>query len=177
MANTNSGGDFPAPIIDAVKASVDKTYSALCGETPVLATEDAADYSGPRIAGIISFVGDVPWSFSWILTQESAPALAMKFTGMEIPFDSSDMGDMAGELVNVIAGEIISQLEQRRIKSQMSLPTVLRGESLEMMPESGRCVKRLDYTSNQGGFSLRLSTAIAGQLIGRMPGKNSGAAV
>lgn len=173
MMNQNENGDsvISPAIIDAVKASVDKTYSSLCGETPTLSSDGEVGQDRPRIAGIISFLGATPWSFSWVLTEEAAPAIAQKFTGFEIPFESSDMGDMAGELVNVIAGEIVAQLEKRGIKSQMSLPTVLRGAPLELMPETGPSVERLDYTSNQGCFSVRLATANSAKLLGRMPGK------
>ena len=124
------------------------------------------------IAGIISFFGNLPWTLTWVLTDQTAPALAQKFTGFEIPFDSKDMGDMAGELVNVLAGEIVAQLDQRRIKSQMSLPTVARGTNLELMPERGAPnVAELDYSSSQGGFWLRLAAAKSGNIPGRVPGK------
>src|SRR5262249_47299656 len=128
-------------------------------------------HQGPCVAGIISFFGDMPWTLTWVLTDKSAPALAQKFAGFEIPFDSKDMGDMAGELVNVLAGEIVAQLDQRRIKSQMSLPTVARGTNLELMPEIGPNVAELDYKSNVGGFWLRLAAAKTGNVLGRVPGK------
>ncbi|MBI3410432.1 MAG: chemotaxis protein CheX [Planctomycetes bacterium] len=165
------GQSFPPAIIDAVKASVEKTYAAFCGDKPLLTALAEDSHHGPCIAGIISFFGDVPWSLTWVLTHKTAPALAQKFAGFEIPFESSDMGDMAGELVNVLAGEIIAQLDQRRIKSQMSLPTVARGSNLELMPERGPNVAELDYTSKQGGFWLRLAAAKMGNVPGRVPGK------
>lgn len=171
-ASENDECGCPPAVVDAVKASIDKTYASLCGETPKLITNgDANGHDGPRIAGVISFLGNIPWTLSWILTEKTAPVLAQKFTGFEIPFDSSDMGDMAAELVNVVAGEIISQLERRGIKSQMSLPTVLRGAPLELIPENGPSVTELEYTSGQGSFSIRLATASSGKHLMRMPGK------
>jgi chemotaxis protein CheX len=172
MMNPNANGEnsLSPAILDAVKASVDKTYASLCGAKPTLSDDGEVGENSPRIAGIISFLGTTPWTFSWILTEEAAPAIAQKFTGFEIPFDSSDMGDMASELVNVIAGEIVAQLEKRGIKAQMSLPTVLRGAPLELMPETGPTVARLDYTANEGPFSIRVASANSAKTL-RMPGK------
>lgn len=170
QSDANGGDGFPPAIIDAVKASVVKTYSAFCGEAPINGTNGHDHEDGPCIAGIISFFGDIPWSLSWVLSDKVAPVLAHKFAGFEIPFDSPDMGDMAGELVNVLAGEVIAQLEQRRIKAQMSLPTVARGKPLELIPERGRFVSRLDFTSKQGCFWLRLASARSLSAPGRVPG-------
>lgn len=160
---------LPSAIVDAVRASVDQTYTAFFSEKPVLRPGAHQNHSGRCVAGIISFLGDVSWSLSWVLTEESAPVLARRFCGFDIPFDSSDMGDMAGELVNVIAGEIIAQLEQRSIRSQMSLPTIARGNPLELLPESGPGIVQLDYESKEGPFWLRV--AVARSRPSRLPGK------
>ncbi|MBI1831597.1 MAG: chemotaxis protein CheX [Planctomycetes bacterium] len=149
---------LPPAIIDAVRASVEKTYPAFFSAKPVPMVGASENRNVACIAGIISFVGDVTWSFSWILTQETAPVLAKRFAGFDIPFDSADMGDMAGELVNVIAGEIVAQLEQRHIKAQMSVPTVARGKPLELVPESGPSIIHLEYMSPEGPFWLRLAS-------------------
>jgi CheY-specific phosphatase CheX len=69
------------------------------------------------------------------------------------------MGDMAGELVNVIAGEVVAQLEQRRIKVQMSLPTVARGRPLELVPQVGPAVANIEYRSKEGTFWFRIAAA------------------
>lgn len=161
MADSIPGADtvLPPTIVDAVKAALDKTSSVFFSEKPVVQAGAHNGCQGPCIAGIISFLGDVPWSFSWIMTQETAPALAKRFCGFDIPFDSPDMGDMAGELVNVIAGEIVAQLEQRRVKAQMSLPTVARGSSLELVPEKGHGIVHLQYASKEGAFGIRLASA------------------
>ena len=153
------GNNLPEMVVDAVKASVDKTYSAFFSEKPTLTMNGKSHHHGRCIAGIISFLGEMPWSFAWILSQETAPLLAQKFAGFEIPFDSEDMGDMAGELVNVIAGEIVAQLERRHIKTQMSLPTIARGSPLELVPQDGPSIANLEYKSKEGTFWFRLAAA------------------
>lgn len=170
MKTTDTEVDgLPPAIPEAVKDSVDKTYTAFFSERPIAAANGHAVYTGPCIAGIISFVGDVPWTLTWILTRETAPILAQKFAGFEIPFESSDMGDMAGELVNVIAGEVVAQLEKRRIKVQMSLPTIARGSPLELVPQTGSSIAHLEYTSKEGIFWFRMAAAKSRTM--RMPGK------
>jgi chemotaxis protein CheX len=161
MPNSASDADnaLPPAIIDAVQASLEKTYTAFFSENPVLGANAQNHRNGPCIAGIISFLGEMPWSLAWILSHDTAPALAQRFAGFEIPFDSSDMGDLAGELVNVIAGEIVVQLEKRGIKAMMSLPTVARGRPLELVPESGPSIVYLEYTSREGTFWFRLASA------------------
>lgn len=160
---------LPSTVVDAVKTSVDMTYTAFFSEKPVCVSRGSEQHAGPCIAGIISFLGDVSWSLSWVLTEQSAPALARRFCGFDIPFDSSDMADLAGELVNVIAGEIISQLERRSLRSQMSLPTIARGNPLELLPESGPGIVLLEYDSQEGPFWLRI--AVARNRPARLPGK------
>ena len=161
---------FPPAIIDAVKESVDKTYAAYCGETPKIVNGNANSIDDTCVAGIISFFGTTPWSLSWLLTRESAPAVAKKFAGFDVPFDSADMGDLAGELVNVLAGEVIAQLERRDIKAQMSLPTVARGAPLELMPESGPNIAVLDFAASQGPFRIRLVSGRGAAGLARVSG-------
>lgn len=161
---------FPPTVAEAVWAAVENTYSAIAGEKPMRVPGET-HAACPCVAGIISFVGQSPWTLSWFLAKDTAPAVAQKFTGMDIPFDSGDMGDVVGELVNVLAGEVVAQLDRRRIPAQMSLPTVARGNPLELMPEKGFAVTQMDYSSSQGAFWLRLAVAGKGKgAFHRMPG-------
>jgi CheY-specific phosphatase CheX len=171
VSGSNGEGVFPPTIADAVKIAVENTFSAICGEKPTHQANGQQVCNGPCVAGIISFIGGMPrMSLTLVLTQDTAPALAHKFTGMEIPFDTPEMGDAVGELVNVLAGEVVAQLDSRLVKAQMSLPTVVRGNPLELMSESRVAVNRLDFTTKQGRFWLRLAFAIPRQELGRLPG-------
>jgi chemotaxis protein CheX len=161
---------FPAVIADAVRAAVTKTFSAICGEAPKTHAIDAHIANGDCIAAIIAFIGETPWSYTLVLTSETAPALAKQYFGIEVPFDSSDMGDVAGELANVLAGDVVAQLEQRGMHAQMSLPTVARGNHLEFMPEKAAGLVRLDYLSKQGPFWLRLMAVTSKFHAIRLPG-------
>ncbi len=171
MTDSAADSGLPPAIVEAVKVSMDQSYSAFFSQKPSLAPAGQRRHAGPCIAGIISFVGDVSWSFTWILTRATAPILARRFAGFEIPFDSPDMGDVAGELVNVFGGKILAELEKKSIKAQLSLPTVARGGSLRFVPEDGPSIVHLDYLSSEGPFSFRLAAAI--HRLARLPGQSN----
>jgi chemotaxis protein CheX len=172
MAPLGTRGDegFPAIIADAAVAALENTFVVICGEKPVRDLKGMHDSRGPCVAGIISFIGELTWSLTWMLPQEIAPVLASKFTGFDIAFESSDMGEAAAELVNVLAGDVVAQLEKRSIKSQMSLPTVARGDHLEFTPAHGPGVGYVHFSSTLGRFWFRLVAAKTGMLAGRRPG-------
>ena len=122
------------------------------------------------MVGIISFVGTPTWTLALVLPEETAPKMAEKFVGFDIPFGSPDMGDMVGELANVLSGEVIAQLDARGVKAQMSLPMVMRGHDLETVLPRGTPELRLGYTLPQGHFCCQVTAPKNGQLLGRKPG-------
>jgi chemotaxis protein CheX len=166
---TSQAPAFPAAVADGVRAAFEATFTSICGG-PVTPVADAAAPGGAGIIGIISFLGDVNWSFSFGLPRETALALAVKFAGFDISFDSPDMTDVIGELANVVAGDIVAQLDARRVKSQMSLPMVARGSDVEVDAPGNMPSLRVTWQSPQGVFWYRLASAKAGGLAGRRPG-------
>jgi CheY-specific phosphatase CheX len=150
---------FPTPLEDAVRHGIRTTFSSICGAEPVLLEGTDFPTLGPAMIGAISFVGDVAWSYSLVFPRETAVLLARQFAGFDIAFDSPDMGDVVGELANVLAGDVVANLEARRIKAQMSLPTITRGSKLEVMVSSGALTGLVNYVSCQGPFSVRLLAA------------------
>ena len=60
-----------------------------------------------------------------------------KFTGFELDYDSPDMGDVVGEMVNVLAGDIVSRLRDGCIKVAMSLPTIIKETDVEPLLPRG----------------------------------------
>jgi chemotaxis protein CheX len=145
-------------VVDAIQSAVQTTYTKFCKDTPRASATSLSELDCDCVAGIISFFGDVSLSVAWVFDGESAPALAQQFARFPIPFDSPEMGDVAGELVNVLAGDILINLEARGSKVKMSLPTVARGNRLRIMPEKGVCVTHLNYVSDNGRFWLRIAT-------------------
>lgn len=140
----------------AIQAAVDSTFSIIWGEKPVLCPHRWEQPPSASVAGIISFTGDVSFSTSLVLPREAAPAMVMAFTGMDLPFDSGDMGDAVAELVNILAGDVVAQLDARRLKVQMGLPMVARGCPLELMAAKSNRAVSLDFQCKHGRFWLAL---------------------
>lgn len=161
---------FPPTIASGVAEAVENTLASICGEKPTQIQRSDLPELCTGMVGVISFLGNVSWTFSLALPKDSAEALAAKFAGFEIPFDSPDMGDMVGEFANVIAGDIVAQLDRRKIKAQMSLPMVVRGSEVEMLSSQETPAHHLYYQSPQGIFWVKLTTARPGHLVGRRPG-------
>ena len=151
---------FPPIIGDAVRDAAAEFFKSSCNlkyQEHQEHQEDEAPASG--MMSTISFLGDQPWSFSLVLPDDTAVALAKAFAGFEIPADSADMGDVIGEVVNVIAGGICARLDARGIKAQMSLPTVVRGANVSVLVPSGALTKRMGFAGPNGTCWFRLVKA------------------
>jgi len=161
---------LPSAVAEGVQEAVENTFLSICGVRPVLGKDEGLPESCTGVVGIISFLGQPSWTFSLGIPQETAPALVQQFAGFEIPFDSQDMCDVIGELANVIAGDIIAQLDRHRLKVQMSLPMVVRGSDVEVLTLGGSECLRRSWQCPQGPFWYKLATARAGTALGRRPG-------
>jgi CheY-specific phosphatase CheX len=159
---------LPAEVVDAACVSIENTLASILGSRPVR-TSGPPTTDGPALLGIISFVGDEKWSLSLMLVDPVASTMVERFCGMALPFDSPDLGDAVGELVNVIAGEVVAQMEKRRLQARMSLPIVIRGQAMALVQERGTSVEQVDYSSACGPFCVRLTTVsgVAGQRFHR----------
>jgi CheY-specific phosphatase CheX len=161
---------IPAVVVEAVRQAVQEIFGSICGAEPVLVPGESPVDPGSCVVGIISYTGGTTWSFALIIPEETAEPLAAKFAGFDIPFASSDMGDVVGELANVIAGDITARLEARGVAAQLSLPTVTRGSDLELLLPSGAACMNLGYDTAQGPLVFRLTAARPGVQLCRRPG-------
>lgn len=167
---TSTSSDFQAAVADAVQASIGVTFASIFGQAPEVSATATTIEPCARVASVISFFGTQPWALTLVVPEPTAVAMALKFTGFDVPFDSSDMGDVVGELTNVLAGEVIAQLTRRGIQSQMSLPTVARGNDVEMLRSTGSSVRTISYNSPQGVFWFDVCTASEFSRLCRTPG-------
>ena len=149
----------PEVLIQQTEDSTIDAFTKICGEVEII-SEDETDFTHcMKIDGIISFVGDLTWSLILVFPHESAEAMAKKFAGFDIPFDSEDMGDVVGELTNVLAGVLCGNLENQGVKSQMSLPTVTRGSFEQLMSDSLISHKIYFVTGEDLHFMVKLVVA------------------
>jgi CheY-specific phosphatase CheX len=156
---TNAAAPFPTVISTAVRDATAEFFQSFCGLTTEEQIPPTLERPEGEIMSTISFVGDIAWAFSMICPATAAVALAKAFAGFEIPPDSSDLGDLVGEVVNVIAGGICARLDRHGISVQMSLPTVARGANLSLLVPSGAATTRMAFTSADGIFWVQLVKA------------------
>lgn len=151
--------DVPSGLVEQTREATVEAFTKICGVVEVLEA-DATDFThGLKIDGIISFVGDLTWSLILVLPFQSAETIAFKFAGFEIPCDSEDMGDVVGELTNVLAGILCGRLESFGIHSQMSLPTVTRGSDFELLMTESLVARQLYFVAANAHFMVKIVVA------------------
>jgi len=138
---------------------------ATCGVQLQPQQEDEQAGSDGVIIAVISLVGDVEWSIFLGLPRETVPVLVAKFAGFEIPFDSEDMGDAVGELANILAGDVKRRLEAKGVKTNISLPCVIRAESLEVLVQRGTDALKTCFASPVGTLWTGLSSSKEGAIV------------
>tara|TARA_Y100001935_G_scaffold217449_1_gene189715 strand:+ start:168956 stop:169453 length:498 start_codon:yes stop_codon:yes gene_type:complete len=149
---------IPEQIVEIVKESVINTFESISGEAPVYS--DYAEPDGPlngMIGNIAVFNPDITFSLMLAIPKETAVSLSEVFIGMELPFESDDMGDLIGEIANILAGDVAANIEQVGFRGQSSLPTATRGSDLTLfMPNKPPTVK-MKFDSANGEFLLTMA--------------------
>ncbi|MEN6370459.1 MAG: chemotaxis protein CheX [Armatimonadota bacterium] len=148
---------IPDELSECVRQSVLANFEMMLGTELSSRDSDGTELPSEGITGIISLIGDVSWSLMVCLPRDTATAIAVGFVGFEVPFESADMGDVVGELANILAGDISARLDALGIKAALSLPTVLRGKDIDLLLPEGTPSVRHFYDSSLGQFSVRIT--------------------
>ncbi len=153
-----------------VKNSVVSVFNTIFGSEPSCMedSEDSKKY-GEGVVGIISYMGDINWMMMLTMPRKSAEALTLKFTGFEVPYESNDMGDVVGELANVLAGDLVARLGNEGIKVAMSLPTIMRGHDVEPLLPQDMPTRQMIFELPEGAIHLKIAGSKSGD-HGRKPG-------
>jgi len=165
-----NGEKMPGVITGCVSDSVSSIFNTIFGSVPEYVGDDDEKNIGDGVVGIISFVGDSSWILMLALPKNSAETLAEKFCGFEVEYDSPDMGDVIGELANVMAGDIVARMGAEGVKIAMSLPTVLRGQNVEPFMPKELPEKKMHYTVLGKDIMIKMAVAKSDELMGATPG-------
>ena len=157
----------PEELAGCVRDSVINIFETMFGKAPVLEASESIS-SGEGVVGIISFVGDITWLLMVTLPKKSAESLAFKFAGFELTYDSPEMGDVVGELANVLAGDIVARLASDSVKVAMSLPTIMKGHDVEPLLPRGAPIDLMRFKLDDDEVIVKVAGARAG--IGKTPG-------
>ena len=150
---------FPCGVAEAGMEAIEKCLESILSKKPNRSEPVETDANEARIASVIGFVGETKWSMTYTLPESVATPLMKKLFGMEIPFDSADMADAVGEFANVIAGEVVLQLEKRKLLGRMSLPTVTRGTGVEVVSNRAAEKFAISYQLPMGQLSVQFTAA------------------
>jgi len=165
-----SKGKIPQVLTDVTRDSIFSIFNTIFGSVPKFNEGGNGKKMGDGVVGIISFMGDISWIVMLELPKESAKSMASKFCGFDIDYDSPDMGDVVGELANVLAGDIVARMSKEELKVTMSLPTIMRGHDVEPLLPRGLPLEKLSFSMAEGNFMLKVAGAKSGDLVGRKPG-------
>lgn len=136
--------------LDVVPKAITDVMASTAGiEVSQCSPENQMSPDGVIIA-VISLVGDLEWSVFLGLPRQTAINLAKTFAGFEIPFESEDMGDAIGEVTNIMAGQVKAILDTRGVLVEISLPSVIRANNLEVLIQRGSAGQKVCYESSLG---------------------------
>ncbi len=157
----------PKELVTCVNDSVVSCFGTMFGDAPT-PHENGNSSTGEGVLGIISFVGDITWLLMVTLPKKSAESLAFKFAGFELAYDSPEMGDVVGELANVVAGDIVARLATDSVKVVMSLPTIMKGHDVEPLLPRGVPSQMMMFKIDEDEIFVKVSGAKEG--LGKRPG-------
>jgi chemotaxis protein CheX len=161
---------MPGVITNCVSDSVASIFNTIFGVVPEYAGDDESKSVGDGVVGIISFVGDASWMLMLALPKESAETLAEKFCGFTVEYESPDMGDVIGELANVMAGDIVARMGVEGVKVAMTLPTILRGQNVEPFMPKGMPDKKMHYSLLGKDLLIKVAVGKPNDMMGVTPG-------
>lgn len=150
--------EVPKVLVSSINQGIIEAFSQIF-EATYFTGRDNLNEGCDGIAVIISFLGDFPCSVIMTFPESTVVAMTEKFAGFEIPYESEDMIDAAGELLNIAAGPITANIKQAGMETHMSLPTVVRGKGLEMALSGHIPLTRLHYDCPHGSFHVKILTA------------------
>ena len=122
------------------------------------------------VVAVVTFFGDVSWSITLGVPCETAGPLAEKFSGIPVDFDSPAMGDLVGEVANLLAGDTAARLEQHHLSVGFALPLVTRGINSGILSRVGAPTQCLEIRTVVGPLWLRIAAVGADHLVGKRSG-------
>ena len=154
-----AGTQLTLTLTDCVRQSVIAMFASMIGFEPEYIGEKQDNEKCDGFVGIIAFVGDMNWSLMLGLPRGTSTIMAEKFAGFEIDYETDDMGDVVGEMANIIAGDLVARLDTMGITVQLSTPSIARGKDLQILIPEGMPPVQLDFDSPEGKFWVKFSIA------------------
>lgn len=108
------------------------------------------------ITGVIGLAGTYKGVLAIHCPNEVAMAITGSFLGMDVEEINEDVEDAVGEIANMLGGSVKSILSENGRDIDLSLPSIIRGESYEFQPtrEVDRVV--IPFECDAGKFAVEL---------------------
>lgn len=150
--------EIPDALIQEVITSIQNTFESITGERPTFLEECEKDSLNKGIIGNIAVFNPLhTLSLMLAVPKDTAVELSEAFCGEKIDFESDDLGDLIGELSNILAGEVAANIEQVGFRGQSSLPTATRGSDMRLFLPNKPPSAKLWFTGSIGEFWVFLA--------------------
>lgn len=157
LAQIEELDQIPEELVEKVRESVLSIFESIIGEE--LEQVGDGNGSGPLngiIGNITVFNAEHTISLMLAIPKDTALFFSEVFIGMELPFESDDMGDLIGEISNILAGDVAANVEKVGFRGQSSLPTATRGSDLTLFMPNKPPTKKMRFTSENTEFLLTM---------------------
>lgn len=148
--------EFIAPIVTATVSSLKtllgmETRQGQAHASKVFATPQESCY-----VAVIGMAGSVSGSVVMTFLRDTA----RKFVGKMVcgdPGSDDDVADGVGEIVNIIAGNAKTILNQQNLGLSLALPNVLQGQEMRVHPPEGVPAIVIPFQCELGDFTVQLA--------------------
>lgn len=157
LAQIEELDEIPEALEEKVRESVLNTFESIIGEKLEYIEEGNGD--GPLngiIGNVTVFNSEHTISLMLAIPKDTALFFSKVFIGMELPFESDDMGDLVGEISNILAGDVAANVEKVGFRGQSSLPTATRGSDLTLFMPNKPPTKKMKFSSENTEFLLTM---------------------
>lgn len=149
--------EIPQELVEKVRESVITTFESMLGEElEYVGDGNGGDPLNGIIGNVTVFNSEHTLSLMLAIPKDTARFISKVFIGMELPFDSNDMGDLIGEISNILAGDVAANVEKVGFRGQSSLPTATRGSDLTLFMPNKPPTKKMKFSSENTEFLLTM---------------------
>ena len=123
--------EVKTPVVDSV---IDLFDTMLSMEAEAVEPEDFPGWEGPRIAGSISFAGEIAGNMMVQVTEDFAAVMTAEMLGMEVDEieGEDEIKDVILEVCNIVAGNLKSTLNDSGLSCVISTPTLTIGKNFDI---------------------------------------------
>jgi CheY-specific phosphatase CheX len=135
-------------LTDAVTEAVTRVFSTMATvqttRREVTDLSQTAHDSLEGVTGSVSFVGQVTGTLYLSLPSNFCRLVTQQILGGDGLTDREE-NDVVGELTNMVTGNLKTAMANKGYNSQLSIPSVLRGESITLSCKGFSCVVGLTF--------------------------------